>query len=178
MGMKICYYLLSFLWTVLAIWDQLSQLLPENLVISISIHWVGLLFDILLDYHVDSQLKGIIQHSRDQLSQKGARAFNTGVLVDFNKPHFQLSIYKKVKSKDLKAMLPIIGINFFLNRTKYHVRYFLDLIPYLLYLFLGNVVFEIPKRQLVCTLELPIVFRLFLNGIISEMDEVVFDIVS
>lgn len=63
--------LLSFLFArrILAIGHQLPQVLPQVLAVTIPVDWIYFLFNFPVDNTVKGQLKHVVYHPRDQLSE-------------------------------------------------------------------------------------------------------------
>ncbi len=53
---------------------------------------VGLAFA-RTEYLVDSELQGVVDHSRDENLKQGARLFEAWVCVNFNEPAFVPTVY-------------------------------------------------------------------------------------
>lgn len=73
-------------------------------------------------------------------------------------------------------MFALISIHFLLHRAKSHVSHFFNFLPDRKNLLFGHKFLQIPKRQLICILELTIVRRIFLDSIISKMYKVIVNI--
>lgn len=156
----------------------MAQLLPQVLAVWIALHWVALLLDLLVDYLVDGQPEGVVEHARDQLAQQRTRALNAGILVDLDQPYLELAIYEEIQSEDLEAVLPLILVDLLLDRAKSHIGDLLDPAPDLPDLLLGHVLAEVLKGELVGVLKLPVVGGILLDGVIGEVDEVIVDVLG
>lgn len=89
-----------------------------------------------------------------------------------------LAVDYEVKSKDFKTMFTLITIDFLFDWAKSHISDFFYSIPNVVNYVLSHEFFQTPKGQLICILKLPIIWWIFLNGIIGKMDEVIIYIVG
>ena len=89
-----------------------------------------------------------------------------------------LTINYKVKSKYFEAMLTLIIIDFLFDWAKSHIGDFFYPIPNIIDCLLRHKIFKTPEGQLIGILELPIIWGILLDCVVSKMDKVVVNIIS
>jgi hypothetical protein len=111
-----CHFLVLLAWYILTIGYQLPQAFPHGLVVLISIHMVHFIFEgLLINDLIYSELEGIIEHPGDKFTQQVTRTFNAWVFIDFNQPHLLIITDEIVQPEQLKAVFPLVEVNFFLH---------------------------------------------------------------
>jgi hypothetical protein len=60
--------------TILAVWHQLTQILPQVVGIAVPLNRINLLLGFLVNDLVESQLEGVVYHAGYQLLQQGRGA--------------------------------------------------------------------------------------------------------
>lgn len=77
------------------------------------------------EHFVKCQLKGIIQHSRQQHRKKGRRLLNTRISIDLDEPELGIFVKHEVVTEDLETIKSLETIYFFLSALGCHNHYLL-----------------------------------------------------
>jgi hypothetical protein len=68
------------------------------------------------EHQVNRQLQTVVDHPWKKLFQEAARLLETRICIDLNKPRIEVLVKNKVITKELHAVLAVVGIYLALNR--------------------------------------------------------------
>lgn len=134
---------------------------------------------------VQTHSQRVLKHDWNYPFEQGAVDLQTWVVVDFDQPRLEVPIDHKIESKDLKVVLMSAVVDDLVVRLDDVGGHFFNFgqnISVEVVVFGGVAVVEVPLefrvRNLVSRLELLIVFRMFLDGVVGEVNELVVDLLQ
>jgi hypothetical protein len=74
-----------------------------------------LIWPFICEYLINSELKGIVEHSWNELTKQLTRTLKARILIDFNEPHFHFLINDEIQTEDFETEFPMILIDFLVD---------------------------------------------------------------
>lgn len=139
----------------------------------------------LWEYLINGQLQHVFEHARQVRLQHLGALLEARICVHLDEPRVEVLVQNKVVAEQLKAVLALVRVNCATHRVErlddhgLHSRNdVFENVDAAVRLLLHEKLLEPRVRQLIAILELSIAIELLLDGVISQMNRSVIDVVK